>query len=84
MLRQGSRKGAIGAMGEIRDYGREPRSDAVRVDEYPVRVFAVNFRNGTVDERINGTLQAKGNGWNANENNIVIVFFAYKGGAGHR
>ena len=67
-------------MGEERHDRRESRSDPVRVDEYPVRIFAVNFRNGTVDERINGTLQAKGNGWNANENNIVIVFTAYKGG----
>lgn len=67
-------------MGEERHNRCESRSDTVRVDESQVRVFAVNFRNGMVNEHINGTLQAKGNGWNANENNIVIVFTAYKGG----
>lgn len=105
-------------MGEVRDAGSEPRSDAVRV-VYGISAFdsnamkspnphsgiyvaetartldlnggnpacnqggvlvlerkcyAVDCRNGTINECVNGTLQAKEQGMNLNSNNVVLVF----------
>ena len=105
-------------MGEVRDAGREPRSDAVRVvygisafDSNAMkspnphsgiyvaetartldlnggnpscnqggwvlvlerRCYAVDCRNGTINEWTNGTLQSKEQGYNTNSNNVVLV-----------
>ena len=104
-------------MGEIRDAGREPRSDAVRVvygssavDSNAMKspnphsgiyvaetartldlnggnpacnqggvlvlerkCYAVDCRNGTINECVNGTLQSKEQGYNTNSNNVVLV-----------
>ena len=34
--------------------------------------YAVDCRNGRINESVNGTLQAKKEGYNTNNNNIVL------------
>lgn len=38
------------------------------------KCYAVDCRNGTINECVNGTLQAKEQGQNLNSNNVVLVF----------
>lgn len=40
------------------------------------RCFAVDCRNGTINECVNGTLQSKEQGYNTNSNNVVLVFLS--------
>ena len=35
--------------------------------------YAVDCRNGTINECVNGTLQSKEQGYNTNSNNVVLV-----------
>lgn len=37
------------------------------------RCYAVDCRNGTINECVNGTLQSKEQGYNTNSNNVVLV-----------
>ena len=37
------------------------------------KCYAVDCRNGTINECVNGTLQSKEQGYNTNSNNVVLV-----------
>ena len=44
------------------------------------RCYAVDCRNGTINECVNGTLQSKEQGYNTNSNNVVLVSSSYSVG----
>lgn len=52
MLRQKGREGTVGAMGEVRDAGREPRPDAVRV------VYGIDLYNQCMTGGVAKTLNS--------------------------